>query len=115
MAINSKKKGKRGELEWAKFCRDQGYRVRRGEQYSGIEGEDCIGLPYIHQEVKRVERLNIYDAINQSVRDASESKVPIVAHRRNNCEWLVTMKATDWFKLYREWEAGLSLEQQEEE
>ena len=27
--INSKRKGKRGELEWARFCRDQGYDVRR--------------------------------------------------------------------------------------
>jgi hypothetical protein len=103
--MNSKRKGKRGELDFAKFCREQGYDVRRGQQYNGLEGEDVVGLPGIHVEVKRVERLNIYDAITQSKRDA-QGKIPIVAHRRNNCEWLITMRAEDWFKLYREWEAG---------
>lgn len=103
--MNSKRKGKRGELEFARFCREQGYDVRRGQQYNGLEGEDVVGLPGIHVEVKRVERLNIYDAIAQSKRDA-RGKIPIVAHRRNNCEWLITMRAEDWFKLYREWEVG---------
>lgn len=103
--MNSKRKGKKGELDFAKFCREQGYDVRRGQQYNGLEGEDVVGLPGIHVEVKRVERLNIYDAITQSKRDA-QGKIPIVAHRRNNCEWLITMRAEDWFKLYREWEAG---------
>ncbi len=103
--MNSIQKGKRGEREFAKFCRDQGYNVRRGQQYSGIEGEDCVGLPGIHVEVKRVERLNIEQAMLQSKTDANH-KVPIVAHRKNNCEWLVTMTAEDWFNLYREWEAG---------
>jgi len=112
--MNSKRKGKRGELEFARFCREQGYNVRRGQQYSGIEGEDVVGLPGIHVEVKRVERLNIYDAIAQSKRDA-QGKIPIVAHRRNNCEWLITMRAEDWFKLYREWESGMWLKERGEE
>lgn len=105
--MNSREKGKRGEREWARFCRAQGYNCRRGQQYSGIEGEDVVGLPMIHCEVKRVEKLNIYDAMAQAVRDC-RGKIPIVAHRRNNCEWLVIMRADDWFQLYREWEAGQS-------
>jgi len=105
---SSKAKGKRGELEWARFCRNQGYQARRGQQYSGIEGEDVIGLPGIHVEVKRVEKLNIHDAMDQAVRDAAKGKIPIVAHRKNHCSWLITMRAEDWFELYREWEAGRS-------
>lgn len=103
--INSKRKGASGEREWAKVCNDNGFSCRRGQQFSGLEGEDVVGLPGIHQEVKRVEKLNIYDAINQSVRD-SQGKIPIVAHRKNHCEWLVTMRAVDWFELYREWMSG---------
>lgn len=104
--MNSKAKGNRGEREWAKVCRDEGYtNARRGQQYNGIEGEDVVGLPGIHCEVKRVEKLNIYEAISQAQRDAKD-KIPIVAHRKNNCKWLVTMTAEDWFRLYREWEAG---------
>ncbi len=106
MAINSRRKGKQGELEWAKFCRDEGYEVRRGQQYSGIGGADCVGLPGIHQEVKRVETLNIEQALQQSTRDAKEREIPIVAHRKNGEKWKVTMWAEDWFRLYREWEAG---------
>ena len=102
--INSKQKGARGEREWAKICREQGFtEARRGQQYSGIEGEDVIGLPGIHIEVKRVERLNISNAIRQAVRDKKEEEMPIVAHRKDREEWLVTMRAEDWFKLYKKY------------
>ena len=104
--INSKRKGKRGELEWARFCRDQGYDVRRGQQYSGIGGADCVGLPGIHIEVKRVNRLNLYDALAQAKRDAPPGAIPIVAHRRDHCDWVVIMDARDWVRIYREWEGG---------
>lgn len=73
MTINSRNKGKRGELEFAKLCQKQGYTdSRRGQQYSGIEGEDVVGLPGIHVEVKRVESLNIEKALQQAIRDAGD-------------------------------------------
>jgi len=112
--INSKRKGKDGELEFARFCRDQGYNeARRGQQYSGIAGDaDVVALPGVHVEVKRREKLNLYDAIGQAVKDASgrgEGDLPIVAHRKNNCEWLITMRAEDWFEIYREYYSDLAL------
>jgi hypothetical protein len=64
-----------------------------------VEGEDVIGLPGFHLEVKRVERLNIHDAMTQSIRDAAEGQMPIVAHRKNRTEWLVTLRAEDFLKL----------------
>ena len=103
--VNSRDKGKRGEREFASFCREQGYDCRRGQQFSGIEGEDVVGLPGIHIEVKRTEKFSLYDALSQSKRD-SQGNIPIVAHRRNDCRWVVVMDADDWFKLFREWEAG---------
>ncbi len=105
MTVNSKEKGKKGEREFAKVCREYGYDCRRGQQYNGLEGEDVVGLPGVHVEVKRVERLNIHDAVGQAVRD-SQGKIPIVAHRKNHSSWLVTMRVEDFFELYREWEAG---------
>lgn len=105
--MNSKQKGKRGELEFARFCRDNGYEVRRSQQFKGsADSADVEGLPHIHVEVKRVERLNIEEAMDQSKRDCGDGELPIVAHRKNNCEWLVTMRAEDWFQIYREWESG---------
>ena len=101
MTINSKRKGAAGERELSKFLRDHGFsEARRGQQYSGIEGEDVVGLPGYHVEVKRVERLNIHDAMNQSIRDA-DNQIPIVAHRKNRTEWLVTMRAEDFLEMVR--------------
>lgn len=105
--INSRNKGAAGERELASKLRDYGYECRRGQQYSGKNGDaDVVGLEGIHMEVKRVEHLNILDAMSQSKRDARERELPAVFHRKNHCEWLVTMTLDDWIKLYREWEAG---------
>lgn len=95
--INSRAKGAAGELEFANILKDHGYsEARRGQQYNGIEGEDVIGLPNIHIEVKRVEKLNLYDAIDQSIRDAAEGEIPIVAHRKNRQDWQISMRLKDW-------------------
>ncbi|MEG1331612.1 MAG: hypothetical protein RSB90_11200 [Eubacterium sp.] len=101
--INSRQKGARGEREFAALCRKYGYECRRGQQYSGIEGDDVVGLPGVHIEVKRVEKLNLDKAMAQSVRDAGE-KIPIVVHRKNGDEWKITMLESQWFELYKAWE-----------
>lgn len=106
MGKMSREKGKRGEREFASLCRQQGYDARRTAQYCGKTGDasDVIGLPGVHVEVKRVERLNLYDAIAQAVRDATAAgrgDIPIVASRKNDCGWLVTMRAEDFFTMYR--------------
>lgn len=104
--MNSRRKGANGEREFSKYCHGQGFpNVRRTVQYCGKSGEaaDVVGLPGIHAEVKRVERLNLYEAIEQAKRDSKESgRVPAVFHRKNNHEWVVIMTADDWFNLYRE-------------
>ena len=101
MSINSRSKGAKGERELAKILREYGYPCRRGQQYSGANGDaDVVGLPNIHIEVKRRERLEIYSAIAQAVRDAKNDEKPTVFHRKNECEWLVTMRLEDWMKLY---------------
>lgn len=98
---NSRNKGAAGERELASKLRDYGYNCRRGQQYSGANGDaDVVGLPGIHIECKRVEKLNLYDAMAQSVRDARPEEKPAVFHRKNNCEWLVTMRLDDFMKLY---------------
>lgn len=108
--MNSKQKGKRGELEAAKLLREYGYDTRRGVQYKGgAESPDVTGLPYCHLEIKRVERLVIQEAIDQAKRDKAETELAVVMHRKNNCEWLVTMPFTDWIQLYREYEASMRL------
>lgn len=106
--MNSREKGKRGELELARALRALGYDCRRGQQYSGANGDaDVVGLPGVHIECKRVERLNLYDAMAQAKHDATEGETPVVAHRKDRCVWLVTLELEDFItEFYREWEAG---------
>lgn len=63
-------------------------------------------LPGIHIECKRVERLDLYSAVEQSKRNSRGEELPAVMHRKNNSEWLVTMELDKWIELYKEWEAG---------
>lgn len=101
--MNSNRKGKEGERELAGKLRDYGFQTRRGQQYCGASGDaDVVGLPGVHIECKRVERLNLYDAIAQAREDARPGEAPTVFHRRDRCEWLVTMPLEDWIKMYRE-------------
>ncbi len=78
-------------------------KVRKGQQFSGIEGKDVIGLDGIHVEVKGVERLNINKAMDQAIKDNKNNDISVVAHRKNYGDWLITMKASDWFYLYKAW------------
>ena len=96
---NSRAKGARGERELANLLKSYGYKTRRGQQFSGLEGEDVVGLPGVHIECKRVERLNIYDAISQASRDSKKNQIPVVFHRKNNCKWLVTMEFDEFMKM----------------
>jgi hypothetical protein len=40
--------------------------------------------------------------MEQAIRDAGDSKMPVVAHKRNGKDWLCIMRAEDLFALLRE-------------
>lgn len=107
MAINSRQKGARFERTLAHKLSEYGYKCRRGQQYCGANGDaDVVGLPGVHIEAKAVERLNLYDAMAQSKHDAKPGEIPVVMHKKNNCNILVTLELPDFMKFYTEWEAG---------
>lgn len=100
--VNSRDKGARAERELAAVLRVAGFNARRGQQYSGANGDaDVIGVPGYHIECKHVEALNIQKAMDQSRRDARPGEVPIVAHRKNRTGWLVTMDLTSWLEIMK--------------
>lgn len=106
MAKNSRAKGAAGERELANILKDHGYTARRGQQYCGANGDaDVVGLDGVHIECKRVERLNIDDAVEQAAADAREGETPAVFHRKNRKGWLVTMKLEDWLAMYEKGKA----------
>lgn len=105
MPINSRAKGAAAERELANILKEYGFDCRRGQQFCGANGDaDVVGLNGIHLEVKRVEKLNIETAMQQSRSDARENEVPVVVHRRNRHGWLVTMDLDKWIELYKVWE-----------
>ena len=108
--MNARQKGARGEREWRDQLREAGYTARRGQQFSGgsdspdVICDELAGV--IHFEVKRVQALNIHAAVEQATRDGA-GKTPVVAHRKNNQPWLVTILAKDFFKLLNDGIDGL--------
>lgn len=103
MGKSSQRKGRVGELELASLLREQGYGdVCPGEPQSYGAEPDIVGLPGVHIEVKRVERLNVGEAMQQAIRDSERFRdgAPTLFHRRNRAPWLVTMRLSDWLNLY---------------
>ncbi len=94
----SRDKGARGERAWRDILRSQFNcpDAERGCQRSGgTESPDVKhGIAGTHAEVKCVESLQLYKAVEQSVAEAGD-KIPYVAHKKNRQPWLVTVRADE--------------------
>lgn len=90
--MNSRQKGKRIEREAAQAIGATfNVAMRRGVQFAGgPDSPDVVGLPGVHFEVKGVERLNIWAAMEQAIRDAG-NQIPVVACKRNRSAWLLVV------------------------
>lgn len=115
MGKQSQRKGADGERELVLALRKYGYKVERGGSMTFGEVSDLTGLPDIHIEVKRVERLNVPEAMRQAVKDSERFRdgFPTVFHRRNRESWLVTMRLVDWIALYDHQKAAESADKRE--
>lgn len=113
--INSRRKGAVGEREIAHILQDYGYDARRGQQFSGLQGDaDVVGVPYLHLEIKRVQALNLDKAMEQSIRDARDGEIPVVMHRKDRQPWRVTLGLEDFMKMFQAYERSLKNEEAEE-
>ena len=104
MGKASQRKGADGERELAEKLKEYGYDIQRGGSLSFGTVPDLTGLPGVHIKCKRVERLNIPEAMRQAIRDAEAfaDGIPIPFHRRNRQPWLVTMRLPDFMDLFQE-------------
>lgn len=97
MGAKSRRKGKRGELEAAAEIRRLfGIHACRGRQYQGSDDSPDLRteIPLVHFEVKRKERLCLYEAMEQAVDDAGDN-LPVVLHRANGKPWLAIVRLED--------------------
>lgn len=100
---SSQKKGRGGELEICRIFQAHGIPAEPGQAVSYGSTPDVTGIPGVHPEIKRVERLNVSEAMAQAVRDSEKFKdgMPVLFHRRNRQGWLCTMRLEDWLSLYQ--------------
>ena len=118
--INSKQKGKRGELELAEWLRDNwGAEARRGQQFKGTPDSPDISFPEMpfHFECKRTESISLYAAYEQARADAGD-RIPVVAHRRSRKPWLFILSADDvvrFAEILTNWRANLEVDDLETE
>ena len=105
-----KEKGSNYEREIAEYLsKATGLVVRRALLSGGGRHEgaaDLEGLVGISAELKRTEKLNVYDAMAQSISTSGRTKeVPVVITRRNGVltqDSLVIMRLSDWTRIYQE-------------
>lgn len=100
MPINSRAKGKRGELEAVHYLRSLGFEgARRSQQYQGgMDSSDVIipELPNLHVEVKFGYPIGKFDVCTQLFRDACEQSK---RDAKTSQAWVVLWKP----KGYRTW------------
>ena len=99
--MNSNLKGKTFEREIARYLREHGYTdARRGQQYKGgADSPDVVGIKGYHIEAKRTERFDLYGALEQSTRDATDGEIPIVIHRKNGKKSVVILTLDDFMEV----------------
>lgn len=104
--INSRSKGKRGELSAVRFWSDQGWQGgRRGFQGRGGDEAPDIIIPELSDvfwmEVKHCEKLHPYLWMEKATRDSGMVKIPTVQMKSNNRDWMTLMWSTDFAGLLR--------------
>lgn len=104
MGMKSRQKGKVGEREVAELLRKHGFEARRGQQFQGgTDSPDVVhSMEGFHIEVKRTEKLRLYDALEQAHADKKPEEDALVFHRMNHKDWVVVMDAEAFFKIIGE-------------
>lgn len=104
--IDSRAKGARFERALAKKLREYGYVAERGCQHSGGKDSPDVktNMNGIHIEAKAVEKLNLWNALAQSERDAGEDEKAVVMFKRNRSDIYVAISLDDFMEMYQCWE-----------
>ena len=117
MALNSRTKGKVGELTACHDLRQMfGWACRRTQQRTGWSDGNSPDIevdqtPSLFWEIKRVEKLNIPRALALAVRQAGR-RCPVVMHRPNRSinGWMLTIRLEDLPRLVHAYEQAVDSE-----
>lgn len=110
MAINSRQKGKRRELEVIHVLHRHGWglaeRTSDGRS-QGSRGDVRNGPEGCHLEIKGEERLSVPAAFDQIRRDARAEDLPVLIHRPSRHVWMATIELDELLPLLALRERGL--------
>lgn len=103
MGTASQRKGRAAERELAELLRGYGFDAEPGRALNYGTEADLSGLPGLHIECKRCERLELPKWFEQSERDAERMQdgAPVVIFRRNRRPWMIALKLSDFLAYYR--------------
>lgn len=91
-------KGARFERTVSAILNEYGITSRRGNVF--YREDDVVTDSPIHVECKAQETTKIHEWMKQSI-EAADGKIPVVVHKRNREEPLITMKFEDFLKLWK--------------
>ena len=96
--INSKRKGKTGELN---FCEDfekaTGIKLKRNWIQTVVGGNltpDVKGWDAAHIEVKRTEAVHLFKWQERVLNECGH-RIPVIAHRRSRADWWLFLRLED--------------------
>jgi hypothetical protein len=98
VALNSRRKGKTGELEAAQVLREMfGWSTARSQQHCGTADSADLRIdqtPGLWWEIKRVERLCVPKTMRVAASQCGR-RTPVLMHRPSRSEWLLTIRLSD--------------------
>ena len=96
MSRSERDKGANGEREVAAVFRAHGFDCDRVPNSGGLRLKgDLYGTLPVHVEVKRQERLQLWQWWEQAASEAVDGVRPVLAFRRNRSEWLAVVRLDD--------------------
>jgi hypothetical protein len=106
--VNSRDKGKRGELEACRALRALGLDAERTVQHEGrgSAGDVRVFGCNAHLEVKLREQFTVYKHMAQAIRDCRPGGVPAVLLKQNRSPFLLMLQLSDWWRLVDEFETA---------
>jgi hypothetical protein len=100
--INSRSKGKRGELEAKDALGELGIMARRRQQFCGEPGHGDIvveGWPELAVECKLGSSHDVYKAMEQAQAACLANGLGVVVHRKDRGRWMLTLNLVDLWRL----------------
>lgn len=103
MSAASRRKGKVGELELVTLLKENGFDCWRTPNSGAMHYAkgDINGLPGLHIECKRAERIEIQKWVDQSLLDCPAGLAPVVVWRASRHAWRADLPLIDFLPMYR--------------